>query len=67
MAKRVNAGIRVSNWVDHDGAENLLTWLYWRNLAHAKIFSNDIWRRLSMDSTLEAMGCSRAAETENRT
>ena len=52
MVKRAKAGIRVSNWVDHGGVENLFTWLYWRSLAHAKIFSNDIWRRPCMDSTL---------------
>ena len=53
MVKRAKAGIRVSIWVDHGGAENMLTWLYWRSLAQAKIFSNDLWRRPCMDSTLE--------------
>ena len=36
----------------NDGAENFLTWLYWRSLAHAKTFQNDVWRIPYIDSTL---------------
>ena len=36
MVKRAKAVIRVSIWVDHGGAEYVLTSLYWRSLAQVK-------------------------------
>ena len=38
MVKRMQVDQRLLHWVDHVGSENLLTWLYWRSLAHAKVF-----------------------------
>ena len=48
MVKRMKVDISVLHWVDHGGSENLLTCLYCRSLALAKVFANDLWRKPCM-------------------